>query len=114
MSVAETATHLRHVDGVMIGRAAYQNPWFLSEIENEILNGTAPETREMVLDRYIEYVDHQIADGVPFYSMARHVLGLYNGMRGARLWRRYISEKGPIVGANSSVLRYASSQIYGQ
>lgn len=112
MTVAETATHLQHVDGVMIGRAAYQNPWFLSEIENEILNGTAPETREAVLDRYIEYVDRQIADGVPFYSMARHVLGLYKGMRGARLWRRYISEKGPIVGANSGVLRYASSQIF--
>lgn len=107
----ETLAHLDHVDGVMIGRAAYENPWLLAEIEASVFGGPPPANREAVLDRYIAYIDREMANGVPFYAMARHVLGLYQGIRGARAWRRHISEKGPRAGATGDVLREAVENV---
>ena len=110
-TVAEMTSHLEHVDGVMIGRAAYENPWLLSSIESEIFGGVSLNDRQSVLDRYVDYIDHEMAAGVPFYAMARHVLGLYQGVRGARLWRRHISENGPQSGANGQILRDAAANV---
>lgn len=101
--------HLDHVDGVMIGRAAYENPWLLADIEETVLGGAPAASREVVLDAYMDYVDRQLAQDVPFYAMARHALGLFQGQRGARAWRRYISENGPRRGAGSDVLREAAA-----
>ena len=111
VTCAEAATHLKHVDGVMIGRAAYENSWLLAEIEAAVLDGNPPANRETVLDRYIDYIDREMAAGVPFYAMARHVLGLYQGVRGARAWRRHISENGPRRGATGDVLREAVDNV---
>ena len=108
---AETVAHLDCVDGVMIGRVAYENPWLLAEIEGSVLGGAPPANREAVLDRYIAYIDREMADGTPFYAMARHVLGLYQGVRGARAWRRHISENGPRPGATGDVLRDAVENV---
>lgn len=108
---AQTAAHLAHVDGVMIGRAAYENPWLLAEIEADVLDAAGPATREAVLDRYIAYIDREMAGGTPFYAMARHVLGLYQGVRGARAWRRHISENGPRPGASGEILRDAVQNV---
>ena len=110
-TVEEINLHLEHVDGVMIGRAAYENPWLLTDIENDVLGGFALAAREAVLDRYADYIDREMETGVPFYAMARHVLGLYLGVRGARLWRRHISEKGPRSGASSQILRDAVAHV---
>ena len=107
MTVKETRDHLALVDGVMIGRAAYQNPWLLAELEQSVLGGTPPESRVGVLNRYIEYMEREILRGVPLYAMARHALGLFQGQRGARLWRRYISENGPRRGVGCEVVREA-------
>lgn len=105
------ADHLDHVDGVMIGRAAYENPWLLAEIEETVLGGAPAASREAALDAYMDYIDRQLAQGVPFYAMARHALGLFQGQRGARAWRRYISENGPRRGAGSDVLREAAAHV---
>ena len=95
----------------MIGRAAYENPWLLAEIEATVLDGAAPANREAVLDSYIEYIDREMTAGVPFYAMARHALGLYQGVRGARAWRRHISEQGPRRGATGEILREAVENV---
>lgn len=105
------ADHLDHVDGVMIGRAAYQNPWLLAEIEETVLGGVPAASRQAALDAYLDYVDRELAQGVPLYAMARHALGLFQGQRGARAWRRHISENGPRRGAGSDVLRAAAVHI---
>ena len=110
-SIDETVEHLEHVDGVMIGRAAYESPWLLAEIEQAVFGGNAPANREVVLDRYIDYIDREMAAGTPFYAMARHVLGLYQGVRGARAWRRHISENGPRAGATGQILREAAENV---
>ena len=102
---------LKHVDGVMIGRAAYQNPWLLAEIEDAVLGGAPAASREAALEGYLNYIDRELAQDVPLYAMARHALGLFQGRRGARAWRRYISENGPRQGAGSDVLRDAAAHI---
>ena len=107
----EVSQHLAHVDGVMIGRAAYENPWLLADIEVSVFGGDRRATRETVLDRYIGYIDREMTAGVPFYAMARHVLGLYQGVRGARAWRRHISENGPRPGAGGETLRQALAKV---
>ncbi|CAN0597221.1 unnamed protein product, partial [Laminaria digitata] len=105
------ADHLDHVDGVMIGRAAYENPWLLAEIEEAVLGGAPAASRQAALDAYVAYIDRELAQDVPLYAMARHALGLFQGQRGARAWRRHISENGPRQGAGSDVLVAAAAHI---
>lgn len=109
--VAETNGHLASVDGVMIGRAVYENPWFLAELEQSVFGGPPPEDRRKVLGEYITYMERQTGLGVPLYAMARHALGLFQGQRGARAWRRYISENGPRRGVGCEIVRQAAEQV---
>jgi tRNA-dihydrouridine synthase A len=108
---SEVAEHLDHVDGVMIGRAAYENPWLLAEIEETVLGGAPAASRQAALEAYLGYIDRELGQNVPLYAMARHALGLFQGQRGARAWRRHISENGPRQGAGSDVLRDAAAHI---
>lgn len=110
--ISEVVNHLGRVDGVMIGRAAYENPWLLAEIEEVVLAGAPVASREAALQAYINYIDRELAKGVPLYAMARHVLGLFQGQRGARAWRRHISENGPRRDADSDVLRDAVAHVH--
>ncbi|MFU8821495.1 MAG: tRNA dihydrouridine(20/20a) synthase DusA [Gammaproteobacteria bacterium] len=98
--------HLAQVDGVMIGREAYHNPYFLAEIERE-LNGVEPPSREAVMAAYLEYVEARLKEGVRLPNMTRHVLGLYLGRPGARSWRRQLSEGACARGAGVEVIREA-------
>ena len=111
VSATEAEEHLRHVDGVMIGRAAYENPWLLAELERDILGGRPPASRHAALAGYIAYMERETAEGVPLYAMARHALGLFQGCPGARAWRRHISENGPRAGAGVDVVRVAASLV---
>ena len=110
-TTAGAQAHLAHVDGVMIGRAAYENPWLLAEIEEAILGGTPPATRRDALASYLEYMERELAADVPLYAMARHALGLFQGCRGARAWRRHISENGPRPGADVGTIRAAAALV---
>ncbi|MCZ6605736.1 MAG: tRNA dihydrouridine(20/20a) synthase DusA [Alphaproteobacteria bacterium] len=102
--------HLDHVDGVMLGRAAYQNPYILSEITNEI-DGTPPPVREDIIRRLMPYVDRELARGTRLQAITRHILGLFNGRRGARAWRRHLSENAVKPGADAQVIRDALAHV---
>ncbi|WP_295579825.1 tRNA dihydrouridine(20/20a) synthase DusA [uncultured Lamprocystis sp.] len=96
---------LTHLDGVMIGRAAYENPWMLAQADRLIYGDTtAVTTRHAVLERFLPYVERQLQTGVPLGAMSRHLLGLFQGQPGARAWRRHISEHAHRPGAGPEVL----------
>jgi len=93
---------------VMIGRAAYQDPWLLSAVDARVYDAAPnPRTRHEVIEAFLPYVEAQRVAGVPLHAMSRHVLGLFNGQPGARLWRRYISENAPRKTAGVEVLLQA-------
>ncbi len=94
------------VDGVMLGRAAYDDPCLLAGIEAAI-HGAAPPDRAAAIAAYADYVDGRLADGVPLWRMTRHALGLYRDMPGARAWRRTLSEGARRPGATAALLRQA-------
>jgi tRNA-dihydrouridine synthase A len=100
---------LARLDGVMIGRAAYLNPWLLANADREIFGRVEPErTRHAVLEAFAAYVDKRQAEGVPLQAMTRHVLGLFQGQPGARRWRRLISEHAHRAEATADLLRRAA------
>ena len=102
----EADAHLAHVDGVMLGRAAYQNPSILLDIDSRFY-GDPPRDLEAALDRWCAYVERHLKAGVRLNSMTRHMLGLFNGRPGARAFRRYLSEYAVRDGAGIAVLRDA-------
>lgn len=99
--------HLEHVDGVMIGRAAYHDPWFLAQCEQAFVDGAAPATRASLIEPMSDYLARNVARGVPVKHITRHVLGLFQGQPGARTWRRYLSEHAHREDNNSGILRDA-------
>jgi tRNA-dihydrouridine synthase A len=105
--------HLEHVDGIMIGREAYQNPWFLVELERS-LGGDAkrlPRDRREVVRRMLPYIEQQLAAGVELKHITRHMLGLFAGQRGARGWRRDLSENAHRPGAGIDVVQEALARL---
>jgi len=113
-TLAAIAAQRGLVDGVMIGRAAYDTPWFLAEIERGMLGGEAPADRDAVLARYLPYVERAHAAGVPLARLLRPLLGLYHGMRGARAFRRRLSEHMHRPGTGAALVREASALIAPQ
>lgn len=99
---------LDRLDGVMIGRAAYQSPWLLAQADGLIFQDPAPiPTRQEVLERLLPYVESGLRTGVPLTAMTRHILGLFQGQPGARAWRRHLSENAHRPGAGLEVLATA-------
>jgi tRNA-dihydrouridine synthase A len=106
------AQHLEHVDGLMFGRAAYQNPYMLARVDAEFFGDVrTPPSRFDVLDALMPYVARKRADGVPLQRMARHILGLFQGQPGARAWRRYLSENAYRDGAGIETLQAAAAFV---
>lgn len=99
---------LNQVDGVMIGREAYQNPYFLADVD-EALFDKAPckPSRHEILNEYIEYCDGELEKGTRLHHMSRHILGLYQGQPRARLFRRHITENANKPNATTQVLKEA-------
>lgn len=103
---------LAYVDGVMIGRAAYQNPALLLDIDPVFFGEEAPVADPaQAIEAFIPYVEARLAEGIPLHAMTRHLLGLFNGRRGARAWRRCLSTEGVKPGAHVGVLRAALAHI---
>lgn len=102
--------HLLHVDAVMIGRQAYQDPWFLTELEQSLYGTPVPGRRD-VIERMAAYIERELVAGVALKHMTRHMLGLYNGQPGARSWRRYLSENAHRPGAGIEVLHAALGKL---
>jgi len=103
---------LQQLDGVMIGREAYQNPWMLAQADRRIFADPAPPPdRWEVAEGYAAYIEARLAEGVPLNAMTKHSLGLFNGLPGARKFRRYLSENATVPGAGADVFREAISRV---
>jgi tRNA-dihydrouridine synthase A len=100
---------LRHgIDGVMMGREAYHNPYILAEVDRRLFGSkTDVTTRTEVIEKLLPYIEEQLAEGVRLHSITRHILGLFHGEPGARSWRRHLSEHAVKSGADVSVVREA-------
>jgi tRNA-dihydrouridine synthase A len=95
-TLAECDQHLEKIDGVMIGREAYQNPWpLLSEVDQRYFGINRPARSRMdIAEAFIPYLEQRLAEGAPLYAVAKHLLGLFHGQRGGKQFRRYLSENG--------------------
>ena len=102
--------HLKHVDGVMLGRAAYHTPALLTDVDARFFGGEARDVDDAVR-AYVDYVARKLDDGAPLNAMTKHMLGLFNGRPGARLFRRHLSENATRKGAGIQTLRDALAHI---
>jgi tRNA-dihydrouridine synthase A len=109
-TLAEAETHLAHVDGVMMGRTAYQNPALLAEVDARFFGG-APRDPDAAVAEYILHVEKALAGGARLAPLVKPMLGLFNGRPGARQFRRHLSENAPRDGAGIAVLREALAMV---
>jgi len=110
--LAQSAQHLEQVDGVMLGRAAYHNPYLLTEVDGRVYGVTdKPLSRAQVVEQMIPYIEEELSNGVRFNQITRHMMGLYMGEPGARHWRRYLSEKACVEGAGGEVVLEALALV---
>ncbi len=109
----EAKTLLTQVDGVMVGREAYQNPWILSKVDEIFYDAArSDKTRFDILQAFLPYVRAQLADGVPLQHMTRHILGIFHRMPGGKAFRRHLSENAFRKDAGISVLEDAISLVH--
>lgn len=107
-TLGEAEAHLAHVDGVMMGRAAYQSPWLLADADRALFGEANPlATRHEAVEKYLPYVEQERAQGTPLNAMTKHILGLFNGLPGARAFRRHLSENAVKPGAGVEVIEAA-------
>ena len=106
-SVDEVNSHLEHVDGVMLGRAAYHTPWLLAECQQQLIEKQIIETREDIIEGMNLYIERQVSSGVAVKHISRHLLGLFQGLPGAKAWRRYLSENAYRDDNNTDLLNQA-------
>ena len=110
--IAQAKCHLAHVDGVMLGRAAYQEPWRLLTTDSELFGQTAPHAAmKHVFEALMPYIEDQLAQGTRLHSMTRHFVGAFHGQSGARAFRRHLAENAVKAGAGITVLREAIALV---
>jgi tRNA-dihydrouridine synthase A len=108
----QAKAHLTHVDGVMMGRAAYQSPWLLADADRAIFGEAAPmTTRRAAVEAFMPYMARERREGTPLNAMTKHLLGLFNGLPGARAFRRHFSENAVKPGADIAVVETALSLV---
>ena len=111
-TLEEAQEHLHHLDGVMIGREAYQNPYILAEVDQKIFGLDTPiKKRSDVVKEMYPYIENALSNGSYLGHITRHMLGLFQNMPGARQWRRYISENAHKKGAGIEVLEQALAKV---
>ena len=114
-SLAEAKEHLQHLDGVMMGREAYQNPGLLAHVDRELFGSDAATADPVaVVQAMYPYIERELAQGTYLGHITRHMLGLFQGIPGARQWRRYLSENAHKAGADVSVVEKALSLVAGR
>jgi tRNA-dihydrouridine synthase A len=103
------------LDGAMLGRAAYQNPVVLLDVDARVFGAAAPAaSREAAVEAHLLYIERKLAAGVSLHAMTRHMLGLFNARPGGRAWRRTLSERGVRTGAGVEVVRDALEEVTRQ
>jgi tRNA-dihydrouridine synthase A len=111
-SLAQAAEHLIKLDGVMMGRAAYQEPWRLLAADPELFDAPQPfATVKAVAEALVPYIERELARGTRLHAITRHVLGLFRGMPGARAFRRHLATEGVKAGADTTTFRDALALI---
>src|SRR5476651_2513127 len=111
-SLDESRQHLSHVDGVMLGRAAYQEPWRLLTVDPELFGEAAPHaTMKDVFEAMTPYIEAELTAGTRLHSITRHFVGAFHGVPGARAFRRHLAENGVKPGAGVNVLRDAIARV---
>ena len=106
----ECDRHLEYVDGIMLGREVYHNPFIMNQVDQRIYGKEIEaQTHFEILEQFLAYMQRQLAEGVYLKQMSRHLLGLFPGQPGAKAWRRYISENAYKEGAGVEVIRQAAS-----
>jgi len=114
-SLAEACMHLPRVDGVMLGRAAYADPYLLAEVDGALFGSNErPPSRLEVLDAFVPYVEAELSGGARLNQMTRHILGLFHGQPRARAFRRHLAENAHLDGAGSEVLEAARRIVAGE
>jgi len=111
-SIAAAKEHLAHVDGVMLGRAAYHEPWRLLSVDPELFGEPAPHaTMHEAIEALMPYIEQQLAAGTRLHSITRHLVGAFHGVPGARAFRRYLAENCTKPGAGTESLRAALALV---
>jgi tRNA-dihydrouridine synthase A len=114
-TLEQAADHLGKVDGVALGRAAYQNPYLLAEVDRTLFGSTgAPPSRRQVIEQLVPYAERHLRAGGRLNNIVRHILGLYHGRPRARAFRRHLSEQAPREGASIGVLLEAMELAEGE
>jgi tRNA-dihydrouridine synthase A len=113
-TLEQSMKHLNHLDGVMMGREAYTNPYILATVDQDIYGASHPvKSREKIAEQFLDYIDNEMSKGTKLHAMTRHILGLFHGMPGARLFRRHISENAYKSTATIDVLTTALKATSG-
>ncbi len=111
-TIAAAAQHLEHVDGVMMGRTAYHEPWRLLAVDPALFGAEAPApSPRAAADGLIPYIEREVTQGVRLYAIVRHVLGLFHAVPGARAFRRHLAEQAVKPGADAQVFRDALAKL---
>lgn len=111
-SLAETSAHLQQVDGVMMGREVYQNPWVLHGVDSLLFGQSEPSASPAeALHNFLPYVEQQLSAGVKLHHITRHILGMFQGMPGAKQFRRHLSENAYQSDAGIQVIIEAMTKI---
>ncbi|WP_315720765.1 MULTISPECIES: tRNA dihydrouridine(20/20a) synthase DusA [unclassified Bradyrhizobium] len=110
-SIAAARGHLAHVDGVMLGRAAYQEPWRLLDVDPVLFGEAAPHQMKGALAALEPYIERQIGQGARLHAITRHLVGAYHAVPGARAFRRHLAERGVKPDAGIEVLREAVAMV---
>uniref|UniRef100_A0ACD5GY94 tRNA dihydrouridine(20/20a) synthase DusA n=1 Tax=Desertifilum tharense IPPAS B-1220 TaxID=1781255 RepID=A0ACD5GY94_9CYAN len=112
LNLAQVREHLQFVDGVMIGRAAYDDPYLFATVDRDFYGeNTVPPTRPQVIEAMYPYVDFWVSRGFKLHTISRHMLQLFAGQPGTKAWKRYLSDRACLPDANSETLRQALAQI---
>jgi tRNA-dihydrouridine synthase A len=111
-TLEQVRDQLARVDGVMLGRQAYHDPYCLAEWQRALLGAAEPvPTRREIVERLLPYVERELQGGTPLNAITRHILGLFQGLPGARAWRRELSQAAHRKGAGPEVIRDAAARI---
>jgi len=111
-TLEQCEAHLQHLDGVMVGREAYQNPYMMAEVDQRLYGDDRPVlSRAEVVEQMIPYLERHIANGGRANHVTRHMLGLFNGMPGARQWRRYLAQNAHLPGMGAELLADALASM---
>ena len=112
LNLDQADTHLPYVDGVMIGRAAYHDPYILADVDQRYFGETAVvKSRKQIVREFLPYMERELSAGTQLNHMSRHILGVFSGCTGARAWRRHISENAHRKGAGLEIIEQAMAMV---